>query len=123
MAQAVFIECLHSGAVAVRLTGELDLVSVPALTEYLDVAATIARDLVVNLRDVTFVDASVIGALIQAHHNAVARGGSLVLSEANPWVERVLRAARATDVLRLLPSEWPGSDQRGRRQDGFLAST
>ena len=97
------ITSLYSGSVSVRLSGELDLVSVPALKERLTTALGISPDLVVDLEEVTFLDAAVIATLLWAQRQALVREGSLVLVQASPWVEKVLSASRATEAIPLLP--------------------
>lgn len=103
MAQAARITSLHSGSVCVQLTGELDLVSGPFLTEQFDAALDMSPDLVVDLTEVTFLDATVITVLLKAQQQALVQDGSLVLVGANPWVEKVLRVSRATEAIPLLP--------------------
>jgi anti-sigma B factor antagonist len=107
VSQPVHIDGSPSGSVVVHLTGELDLLAVPALKDCFDGALTMGADLVVNLRDVTFLDAAGIATILQAYRGALARGGSLVLTEASPWIGRVLRASGATEVLPLLPNQRP----------------
>ena len=89
MAQSARITSLYSGSVSVQLSGELDLVSTPALNEQFDEALQLSPDLVVDLHEVTFLDAAVITTLLRAQHQALLRDGSLVLVEASPWVEKV----------------------------------
>ena len=104
MAQAARITSLYSGTVSVQLSGDLDLVSVPDLTEQFDAALSLSPDLVVDLHEVTFLDAAVITTFLRAQHQALTRDGSLVLVGATPWVEKVLRASRATEAIPLLPN-------------------
>lgn len=105
MTAAVCISSLYSGAVSVRLTGDFDLVSAPALAERLDCALGASPDVVVDLHDLTFLDAAVIATLLRAQRRALLQGGSLVLIEASPWVEKVLAASRATEAIPLLPHQ------------------
>jgi len=54
------------GAVVVRLTGELDLYNAPALREaLLELVAQSPRRLVLDLTDVSFMDSTVLGALVE----------------------------------------------------------
>lgn len=105
MTETARIALLYSGAVSVQLTGELDLVSAPALTEQFGSALDISPDLVVDLHEVTFLDAAVITTLLRAQQEALVRGGSVVLVGASSWVEKVLRASRATEAIPLLPRQ------------------
>ena len=105
MAGTARITSLYYGSVRVQLTGELDLVSTPMLTEQFDAALKISPHLVVDLRDVTFLDATVITAMLRVQQQALVLDGSVVLVGASPWVEKVLHASRATEAIPLLPRE------------------
>jgi len=54
----------------VRLTGEYDLASVPALSRLLDEAWRAGGDVVVDFSSVDFFDASTLGVIVAAHHRA-----------------------------------------------------
>ena len=79
-------------AIVVALAGELDLYNAPALREaLLEAAARAPRRLVVDLSEVTFVDSTALGALVQAR-SALADGSDFAL--AAPGLE----ARRALEV-------------------------
>src|SRR5690349_9392058 len=62
------------GALVVRLAGELDLYNAPVLREtLLDCVAQSPRRLVVDLAEVTFVDSTVLGALVEARSKLGSR--------------------------------------------------
>jgi anti-sigma B factor antagonist len=103
MAAVARIVALPTGSSLVQLTGELDIASVPSLSDHVVCAMNLSEHLIIDLREVTFIDAAVIGALQGARRRAVAKGGDLVLVGATPSVAKVLRLAKVTDVLRLLP--------------------
>lgn len=75
--------------VAVR--GDLDLATAPRVRAMLEdaLAARPAR-LVVDLADCTFVDASSLSMLLEAHRRMARAGGVLVLRECSPRVQRLL---------------------------------
>ena len=103
MAKAARILALPAGSVLVQLSGELDLADQSCLSDQFACALRVSPDVVVDLRAVSFIDAAAIGILVRARQRAVAEGGSLVLAGATPWVEKVLRLARATPLLPVLP--------------------
>ena len=103
MAHSARIESLYSGSVSVVLSGEFDIASVPLLAEKLKDALTMSPHLVVDLHEVTFLDAAMLSTLLAAQHQALTRDGSLVLVGATPWVEKVLRASRVLEAIPLLP--------------------
>ncbi|GAA2037233.1 STAS domain-containing protein [Terrabacter terrae] len=68
------------GVATVRLSGEIDTYTVPEVRRAFDkVVATTGAKVVVDLRDVTFLDSSGIGAIISLHRRVVAAGARLEL--------------------------------------------
>lgn len=99
MAFAIRVVLPATGSVSVSATGELDLATKPELTDALARAMDMHPHVVVDLAEVTFMDASVIGVLISSRRQALARGGSLVVVSASPWITKVLHASGAAAVL------------------------
>jgi anti-anti-sigma factor len=93
------IIALPAGAVLLRLAGELDVATVPELEAAFVRASEVSADIVVDMREVTFMDAAAIGAFIRAQHSVAGRGGGLVLVGVQPWICKVLRVARVDGVL------------------------
>jgi anti-sigma B factor antagonist len=81
-------------------SGDLDLDVLPDLRRLLDnaVAAGVAR-IDVDLRLVTFLDSSGLGAFVAAHRAAAARGAVLRLHEPSPLVRTVLEMTNLHDLL------------------------
>ena len=78
MPEQLVIEPLgHEGEF--RVTGELDLLTVPQLREALASATQGGGDIVLDFSGVSFVDSSGLGLLISTAQATHARGGSLVL--------------------------------------------
>lgn len=76
-----------------RLTGDFDRANAAQLEEALDDAIDAGRaQLVVDLRDVTFLDSTILRMLIRGVSDAVAHGGQLALirPNANVWRAFVL---------------------------------
>ncbi|GAB3328474.1 STAS domain-containing protein [Micromonospora halotolerans] len=94
------------GRTVVTLTGELDVSSVDEVRGLLadTVRATPVVD--VDLTGLTFIDSTILGALIAAHRDAASLGGSLTLLNPTGHVRRVLIV---TGVLPLLGADKPGS--------------
>ena len=89
------------GLTILVLAGELDLSVVPALRRDLIDSATAARpDIVVDLRRVTFMDCSTIGALVMLNNHVRANGGSLQLTRVASGQLRLLTLCR---LIRALP--------------------
>lgn len=91
---------------ALRLVGELDLAS-SADFDRLEraVGASAGSDVDVDISEVTFVDASALGALVRMRLIAAERGGALTLVGARPRVRRTFRLARVDGLL----DDRPGS--------------
>ena len=71
----------------VHLEGELDLETVGYVVHELSAAAKLAEDVVIDLRDVTFIDSNGVGVL--AH--AIRGGATLQVQDAPPHVQRVIQ--------------------------------
>jgi len=91
------------GSVVVRLQGELDMATAPALSRALDTALdALPTALVLDLRELTFVDSTGIRVLITSCRRAAGQGCSFALhSPRRP----VLKALRLTGVDRLMVIE------------------
>jgi anti-sigma B factor antagonist len=88
------------GIVAVCLRGEFDLASVPALRETIDRALACGDNLIVDLSQVTFIDCSVIGALVDGKDAADGCDRTIVLQLGEAaMVERILELAEIGRAL------------------------
>lgn len=97
MASPVTVE-READRIVVRLRGEIDLVSVPALRDEL-LAMTGKASVVVDLAAVTFLDATGVGVLVGAHKRLANQGGRLVLVNPPPAIARVLQLAGVAHLL------------------------
>jgi anti-sigma B factor antagonist len=70
----------HDGAVVVRLTGELDLYNAPAVRDALFAVVADADRVVVDMTDVSFVDSTALGVLIEARGRLQNRGAFFLAS-------------------------------------------
>ena len=86
-----------SGATVVRLVGELDAGTVPQVRDYLESVLRPGR-LVLDLRDVTFLDCAGIETLVRTHERVRRRGGWLCLTEV-PHHVRWLLGITGTEAL------------------------
>ena len=77
-------------AASVEVSGEVDLATAGRLTEALRGATGAARLVLLDLRDVSFLDSSGLHAIIAATTQARARGGRLVIAGASEQVETLL---------------------------------
>jgi anti-sigma B factor antagonist len=103
MMPVISVVPLSDGAVCVRLVGELDLASVPALRAQLHAAVASTPDVVVSAAGVTFLDCAGLGALNSARLQAVERGGRLCLAGPSPPVVRLLQLTRLAEHFETYP--------------------
>ena len=86
--------------VSLYLCGEFDAFNAPEIVHHAVRALAADNHLVLDLSDTTFIDASVIGALVAIQSAAHDRGRSAVLQLGTaPVVERVVAITRIEDVL------------------------
>lgn len=89
-------------AVVIAAAGELDISTVRQLTKAVRDAASAEADAVVlDLRDLTFIDAVGVGALVDAKVMCAAAGHSLVLRSPHPRVLAVLAVLELDAAFRL----------------------
>jgi anti-sigma B factor antagonist len=88
------------GLTVLVLAGELDLSVVPALRrDLMGSAMASGADIVMDLRQVTFMDCSSIGALVMLNNHVRAAGGSLQLVGVPARQLRLLTLCRLVRVL------------------------
>lgn len=88
------------GDVVVRLTGELDLGTVPILVDALDDlldGEPVAIEL--DMSELTFIDSSGVGAYVTAFRRARAKGSRLTLGQRSGPVQRVLQLSGVEEAL------------------------
>lgn len=83
----------------VALHGELDLASVPTMDAVIDLIATAASPVVLDLTDLAFVDSTGLTRFVRLHRQLRDHGGTLVLRHPQPRVRRVLAVSGLDTVL------------------------
>jgi anti-anti-sigma factor len=90
----------ESDLCVLKLSGELDLASCPELEQELDDAAALGTAVVVDLRELTFIDSTGIAVLVKAYAQSGQNGSRLQVTGARGAVERVLSLTGVSDALR-----------------------
>jgi anti-sigma B factor antagonist len=92
MPEQLVIEPLEGGS-GLRVSGELDLLTVPQLRDAIVAVGAEGQDVVLEFSGVSFVDSSGLGLLISTAQTAHARGGSLVVRTPSPTLRRLFTIA------------------------------
>jgi len=88
------------GEVCVAPSGELDLVTAPALRAALeDAAARRPRRIVVTLGEVPFLDSTGLGAIVHGWRHAADQGIEFTLTSASPAIRRILAVTGLEELL------------------------
>jgi anti-sigma B factor antagonist/stage II sporulation protein AA (anti-sigma F factor antagonist) len=106
-ARAYSIEELEApaGIVALALSGEFDLATVPHAHERLEQArARGVRGVALDLSEVTFADSAALREVLRADAALRGDGARLVLAAISPAVERLLDLTRARELLDVAPT-------------------
>ena len=82
---------IRNGVALVVVLGELDLATTPLLVDRLThLERTDVETIMVDLREVTFLDSSAIHAFVTAHDHAQQNGHRLILVGANALAQRII---------------------------------
>ena len=95
-----------SAAVAVDISGDVDLHRSPALRETLTklIDANPGR-LVLNLSEVGYMDSSGVATLVEALQRIQRKQGRLLLHSLSPRVQSIFEIARLESIFEIYPSE------------------
>jgi anti-anti-sigma factor len=105
-----------AGCSVVVAAGELDIWTCPALRKALDAAADSARRLIVDLTDVTFLDSSGVGVLLDARMRGRQRGPVVLVGVAG-MVRRVLQISGVSDAFHYCASADEIAEERTSQVD------
>lgn len=90
-------------AALIAVSGELDLASGPALESELDkVSAPATTLVVVDLRELEFMDSTGLSIIVRAHQRLAQDGCELGLVRGSPQVQRLLDLTGVAERLRLV---------------------
>jgi len=89
------------GRTVLVTSGDLDLQTAPELRRRIERAAGPGEDLVIDLRQVTFIDSPGLGTLIHCDRVRRERGGHLVLRDPSPPVRDLFNVVRLADVIEI----------------------
>lgn len=104
-ANPIVLDDTAGDVVVVVVEGEHDIYTAPTLRERLDEALERGQGLVIDLTGATFVDSSVLGALLDARRRALDAGMGYVVcvgATVEPGVQRILDITGLVPVLPVL---------------------
>ena len=93
-----------NGATVIAVSGELDLASSPALQEELDRVASDSTLLIIDLRELDFMDSTGLSVLVRAHQRAEEQGRRLAMVKGPQQVQRLLSLTGVSDRLTVVDS-------------------
>jgi anti-sigma B factor antagonist len=89
-------------ATVIAVSGELDLASSPALQEELDRVSADSELLIIDLRELDFMDSTGLSVLVRAHQRAEEQGRRLAMVKGPQQVQRLLSLTGVADRLTLV---------------------
>ena len=93
----------------VRVQGEVDAATAPRVGETVNRLLGRGQRVVLDLRDVDFMDLHGLGVMIRSTRRARSDGGSFAIARPSATVRRLIELVHAENELRILPD---GSDPR-----------
>ena len=96
---------MQPGSTIVDVTGDIDMGTSPGFRKTLMDSLKSAPRLIVNLRDVRYVDSSGIASLVEVLKEARSTGKRLVLFGLNKAVREVMQLTRLTKVFEIRETE------------------
>src|SRR3954470_3303270 len=93
---------VRDGVALLVFRGELDLAAASAMRSRVESVS--GRGLVIDLRDVTFIDSSGLRELLNAQESVVGAGRRIVLSGVPATVQRLLEMTGTTELFETAPT-------------------
>ncbi|MEU1817331.1 STAS domain-containing protein [Streptomyces roseifaciens] len=115
-------ERVACGAIIIELHGEMDILAEQELGPRMDALTERGRaDIVIDLRRVTFLDASGLRLLLRARHRMLCRGGRLRVVRGVARVSRVMRVAGVEGAFTIVDAFPSVRTEEAGPQDGSVA--
>lgn len=91
----------------VRIRGDLDMHTVPQFKEKVTshMENNQLDNLILNLKEVNFIDSTGVGAILGRYRNLKANDGDLILVGVNPPVKRILKLSGVLQLISVFSSE------------------
>ena len=91
----------------IRLKGELDHHSAQIFRGAVEkeLVKDRVQDLILNMKNLTFMDSSGIGAILGRYKQVKARGGKTIICGASPHIEKILQMGGILKIIPLVENE------------------
>lgn len=98
---------VEKGIAIVHAVGELDLAGAANFRDKLDdlIDQQIARQILLNLEDLTFMDSTGLGILLGRYKKLALVGGKLALCNVSPQIEKIFRLSGLLKLVDLYDTE------------------
>jgi stage II sporulation protein AA (anti-sigma F factor antagonist) len=101
------VTMIKQGVLIIRLEGELDMHSADEFRSTADRAldASGAAKMLLSLKGVSFIDSSGLGVILGRYKRISMLGGTLLVANVQPQVEKILELAGLSNIVRVYKSE------------------
>ena len=106
-ARTITLDDSHGDVLVIAVAGEQDIYTAPALRERLEQGLSASAGVVVDLSAATFLDSSILGALLEARRQAQEKGLGYVVAlgdKPEPGVQRILEITGLVPVFPVVGS-------------------
>lgn len=112
--QCIVTDSWHDSVVVIRCTGDLDMLTVPALDRQIETALTKKpTSMIVDLTAVDFLASVGMGLLVEAHHRCGDATQFMVVAD-GPATSRPMRMIGLPEIMALHPTLEQAFDAAGR---------
>jgi stage II sporulation protein AA (anti-sigma F factor antagonist) len=91
----------------IRLNGELDMQTAEALRQAIDseIERRGIRKIILNLKDVAFIDSSGLGVILGRYKKLDALGGSFIITNSQPQVFKIMELSGLSQIIKFYTDE------------------
>lgn len=92
---------ITQGILCIKAGGELDMAVANSFRQQVEniMNQVMAQDIVLNLKDVAFIDSSGLGVILGRYKRVAASGGKMVIVSPQPQVRRILELSGITKIM------------------------
>ena len=95
----------HGVAIVLKISGEIDLYNAMDFKDTIKARADENKNVVLNMKGVTYIDSSGIGSIIASFSDVKKAGGTLKLCEINDAVKQIFELTKLESFFEIFESE------------------